>query len=239
MKQTVFITGSNRGLGFEFARQYLEAGWRVIASCRNLDKADELLALHVSPELEEGQAALVEPDLRVLALDVSDSTQVAALAKVLEGEKINLIIHNAGIYGGEEQRLGSLDVEMWQKILEINTIAPAKITESLMPLLQKGASIAFVTSLMGSITDNSSGGAYLYRSSKAALNAVGKSLAVDFAGRYPVVLLHPGWVRTSMGGPNGLIDAQTSVAGMRTIISELCTENSGRFVRFDGKELPW
>lgn len=226
MTQTVFITGSNRGLGLEFVRQYMAAGWRVIATCRNPLKADDLLCME-------------DQNLRLFALDVADMDQVDALAANLADEKIDLIIHNAGIYGGEEQLLGSLDVAMWQNILKINTIAPAKITEALMPLLQPHAAIAFVTSLMGSITDNSSGGAYLYRSSKAALNAVGKSLAVDLAGRYPVVLLHPGWVRTNMGGPNGLIDAEVSVAGMRSVIAGLTPANSGRFLKYDGKELPW
>ena len=239
MSQTVFITGSNRGLGLEFVRQYLAQGWRVIASCRAPLAAEDLQSLFTPQNAGDDGVVLPPPDLQLLALDVADFSQINNLPDALSAERIDLVIHNAGIYGGEEQMLGSLDVEMWKKILEINTIAPAKITEALMPVLRDGAAIAFVTSLMGSITDNSAGGAYLYRSSKAALNAVGKSLAIDLAGRFPVVLLHPGWVKTRMGGPNGLIDVQTSVEGMRSIIEQLSNENSGRFIRFDGKELPW
>lgn len=227
MTQTVLITGANRGLGLEFVRQYLQAGARVIAACREPDQALELHAL----------ASLGQ--LLVLPLEVTDWAEVAALPERLAAERIDLLINNAGVYGGEAQALGEIDVELWQSVLAVNTIAPLKLVEALLPRLAPGAVIAQITSLMGSIADNGSGGCYYYRSSKAALNMVNKSLAVDLAGRCCCLVLHPGWVLTDMGGPNALIDAATSVAGMRQVLAQATAGDSGKFLKYDGRELPW
>lgn len=227
MSQTILITGANRGLGLEFARQYLMAGARVIAACREPDQA---LALHALADLG---------DLLVLPLEVTDWPQVAALADTLRGERIDVLVNNAGVYGGEAQALGEIDVELWQAVLAVNTIAPLKLVDAVLPLLAPGAIVAQITSLMGSIADNGSGGCYYYRSSKAALNMVNKSLAIDLAGRCLCVALHPGWVLTDMGGPNALIDAKTSVAGMRQVLAQLTPAQSGLFLKYDGRELPW
>lgn len=226
-RKTVFVTGAGRGLGLEFARQYLAEGCKVLAARRQPSSAlDELQNRH--------------PDsLRQLVLDVSDLAAVAALPQQLAGQAIDLLINNAGIYGGIHQQLTDCDPQEFQRVFMVNALAPLFLTKQLLPLLAKDAIIAHVTSLMGSMADNGSGGDYAYRASKAALNAIGKSMAVDLAGRHPVILLHPGWVRTDMGGAAALIDAASSVNGMRSVIAGLQPWDSGRFFKYDGSELPW
>ncbi|MBE9608849.1 SDR family oxidoreductase [Chitinilyticum piscinae] len=226
--QTVLITGAGRGLGLEFVRQYLADGWRVIAARRapsqGLDECQ-----HRYPEL-----------LQQLVLDVSEPAQIDRLPALLDTcGGIDLLINNAGIYGGIHQQLSDLDPAEFLHVMAVNALAPLRVTQAVLTHLHPGAAIAHVTSLMGSMADNGSGGDYAYRASKAALNAVGKSMAVDLAERHPVVLLHPGWVQTDMGGPAALIDASTSVSGMRAVIARLHHGDSGRFFRYDGTELPW
>ena len=224
---TVLITGANRGLGLEFARQYLADGWSVIACCRNPDKATALQAL--------------DSNMTCLALDVTEKAEVAALAAYLDGTPLDLLINNAGIYGPKTCNLGDVDMETWAAVMETNLYAPFRISRALLNnvAMAKGT-IATLSSKMGSIADNGSGGSYIYRSSKAAVNAVMKSLAIDVADLgVPVVTLHPGWVRTDMGGPRGLIDADESVVGMRAVIDATTVDTTGRFMTFDGKEIPW
>lgn len=224
---TVLITGANRGLGLEFARQYAADGWRVHACCRAPADAAALRAL--------GDAVTVH------ALDVTDATAVARLSRDLKGAAIDLLINNAGVYG-RKQSLGRIDAAEWARVMVTNALAPVAVTEALLPNLEaaKGARVALLTSRMGSIADNTSGGAYAYRASKAALNAAGRSLALDLAGRgIVVVLLHPGWVRTDMGGAGGQIDASESVAGLRGVIARAGQAESGRFFAYDGREIPW
>ncbi|WP_028454343.1 SDR family oxidoreductase [Chitinilyticum litopenaei] len=225
--QTVFITGAGRGLGLEFVRQYLREGWRVIAARRQGNAwLDELQQDH--PE-----------HLRQYALDVADPAAIAALPQALAGEGIDLLINNAGVYGGIHQQLSDLDPGEFMRVMAINALAPLQLTRALLSALRPAARIVHVTSLMGSMADNGSGGDYAYRASKAALNAIGKSMAVDLYGRHPVILLHPGWVRTDMGGSAALIDAEESVSGMRAVIAGLHDGHSGRFYRYNGEELPW
>ncbi|MEE9251638.1 MAG: SDR family NAD(P)-dependent oxidoreductase, partial [Alphaproteobacteria bacterium] len=165
---TVLLTGANRGLGLEFARQYAAAGWRVLATCRAPEKAAELSALGDGVGLYE--------------LDVTDRARIEALAEELEGEAIDLLINNAGVYGSlKAQELGSIDLDLWIEVLRVNTLAPLKMAECFLPHLKAGKRkvIASITSRMGSIGDNDVGGHYIYRSSKAALNAAAKSLAID------------------------------------------------------------
>lgn len=229
MNPTVFITGTSRGIGLEFVRQYLEEGWRVIATCRHPAQAGGLQRL----------AGSHPQQLRIEALDVADWDAIAALPRLLQGESLDLLINNAGIYGPRDQALGRLDVATWQTVLAVDTIAPIRIVETLLPLLRPGARIASLTSLMGSIADNGSGGYYYYRSAKAALNAAHKSLALDLAGRHPCVVFHPGWVQTDMGGPGAQITTAQSVDGMREQLRRLDHQGSGRFLRYNGDELPW
>ena len=162
-----------------------------------------------------------------------------ALGKQLAGEKIALFINNAGIYG-EQQSLETADWEEWQEVFRVNTIAPLAITRVLLPLMAPGARLVFLSSKMGSIAENTGGSTYVYRSSKSALNQVVKSLAIDLAPRgLHVAALHPGWVRTDMGGPNALIDTATSVHGLLRVIDHLDAAGSGRFYNYDGQQIPW
>lgn len=228
--KTVFITGANRGLGLEFCRQYLEQGWKVFAACRHPEKAKALI------ELTENYALDIYP------LDLSDEQAIARVAQHMEGKPLDLLINNAGVYGGSPQDLALCETSHWLQTFQINAIAPAKLTQSLLPNLAmvKGAKVAFLTSKMGSMGDNGSGGAYIYRSSKAALNAIIKSLSIDLAGQgVAVAALHPGWVRTDMGGPNGLINTEQSIKGLRQVIEQLTLSSSGCFVDYQNKPIPW
>ena len=232
MQKTVLVTGASRGLGLEFCRQYAEAGWRVFAACRAPASAAELDAL-----------AEQYADLHIETLDVADFTQIDALSMQLADVGIDVLLNNAGVFGDRpEQGFGHLDYRAWASTLQINTLAPVKMAEAFLPQLERGGCklIAAVSSLMGSMTDNTSGGSLQYRSSKAGLNAVMKSLAIDLRGR-PIgtLILHPGWVRTDMGGKNALIDADESVSGMRRVIDDFNLGQSGQFIRYDGRPAPW
>lgn len=222
---TVLITGTNRGIGLEFTRQYAEAGWRVYACCRDPHTATALQSL-----------ADQYPNLSIHALDVGDLSQITQLSKQLEAVPIDILINNAGIYPE------STDTQTWLNAFKINTIAAFEMVKSFTPNLRKGQlrKIATLSSKMGSIDDNGSGGSYGYRTSKAAANMMMKSLSIDLAPEgIAVVTLHPGWVLTDMGGPNALINTQTSVSGMRRVIDKLSLTNSGQFIAYDGQQIPW
>ena len=217
MSSTVFITGANRGIGLSLTKLYIDNGWQVHATTRNLANSDELVSL-------SDQYA----SLTLHELDVTDYQRVAKLAQTLP--PIDLLINNAGYFGPKGWGFGNTDVEEWRKVLEINTIAPLKLVEAVYPLLQQGQmkKIACLSSKVGSMTENTSGGGYIYRSSKAALNSVVKSLSNDLTDQgFTVLALHPGWVRTAMGGPNALIEAETSAAGLANVIKQSTKHNSG------------
>jgi len=226
--RTVLVTGANRGLGLEFVRQYAADGWRVLACCRTL----------------EGTAALrdVEGKVETYILDVSSFPAIEKLANELKGQTIDVLLNNAGIYGSKSSLFGSVDYDEWLKVLHIDTMAPLKMAECFVDHVATSdlKRIVTLSSKMGSIDDNTSGGSYVYRSSKGAMNVVNKSMAVDL-GRMGItsVVLHPGWVKTDMGGPNGLIDAQESVSGMKNVIDGLDLSKSGHFFNYDGNEIPW
>lgn len=226
---TVFITGANRGLGLEFTKQYAADGWQVLACCRAPNKADALQAL-----------AKAHQNITVLALDVADFTQIDALADKLKGQAIDVLINNAGVY--PESSFESLNMDDWAFAFRINSMAPFKMINAFKTHIANSALKKAVTlsSKMGSIDDNSGGGSYIYRSSKTAVNMVMKSLSIDLKPLgISVVTLHPGWVQTDMGGPNGLINTQTSVNGLRLVIDHVTIENSGKFIAYDGKEIAW
>jgi NAD(P)-dependent dehydrogenase (short-subunit alcohol dehydrogenase family) len=229
---TVLITGANRGLGLEFCRQYAADGWRVLACCRNPQRAGELAEL-------AGQYPLVQ----IEALEVSDGTQIERLAAQLRDISIDILINNAGVYGDSPRHgFGTLDYMAWTRTLTVNTQAPVKMAEAFLPHLERGEKklLVTITSLMGSIGDNTSGGSVIYRSSKAALNAAMKSISIDLKDRsIGVLLIHPGWVKTDMGGPNALIEASESVAAMRRTIAVFKLNASGSFLKYDGTALPW
>ncbi len=228
---TVLITGANRGLGLEFCRQYAERGWHVIACSRNPDDAFDLnnLASHHNIRLE--------------TLDVSEFGQIDALSQKLAGLPIDVLINNAGIYTDNGNNgFGKLDYQAWTKSLVVNTEAPLKMAEAFLPQIKCSDKklIVNISSLMGSMADNDSGGSIFYRSSKAALNAAMKSLSIELKNQsVGVLIFHPGWVKTDMGGPNALINAEQSVAGMRTLIEDFSLNQSGSFVKYDGTPMPW
>ena len=222
------ITGSNRGLGLECARQYANEGWRVIATCRNPGNAIKLASL--------------KGELEIHALDISDHGQILSLADSLREEAIDLLFNNAGIFDPSPSQLVDIDYNAWENFIRVNVMSPLMVCATFSDHVAASdlKKIAIMSSKMGSIDDNNSGGSYIYRSSKAALNAVMKSLSIDLAPRgISVAILHPGWVRTDMGGPNGLIDAPESVNGLLKVIKDLNLKNSGRFYSYDGSEIAW
>ena len=230
--KTVLITGSDKGLGLEFTRQYLDAGWRVHASCRRPDQADVLQSLRQANDR-----------LQVHQLDVTDPASIKDLANSLRDEALDILLNNAGTYGDESFRgFGTLDYERWDHAFRVNTMGPIRVSEALLPQVSRSAKrlIVMMSTKMASLTDNTSGGAYLYRSSKAGLNAAAKSLALDLHGQgVGVLLLHPGWVQTDMGGESAPLPPETSIRGMREIIDRFTLAQTGRFFAYDGQEIPW
>lgn len=233
MSRCVLITGANRGIGLEFVKQLLARGDQVLATCREPEKATALNAL----------AQQATGRLKLYPLEVDDAESIANLRNELADEPIDLLINNAGVYGPRQFKDPTCDAQSWLKVLAVNTVAPYQVASALLDNLKRGdqAKIVNITSRMGSIADNDSGGAPIYRSSKAGLNAAMKSMAIDLADSgISVLLLHPGWVKTDMGGENALIDSETSVSGMLAVVDRAESENlSGKFFHCDGSELPW
>ncbi len=231
--KTVLITGANRGIGLAFAQQYANAGWKVLACTRKLDYGDGL----------SGLVAEYPSQVLPYELDVANHEQIDRFSDMLSNVSIDLLINNAGIYpksGAGE--FGGIDYDAWADSFRVNTMAPLKLVESFSPQItcSELKTIVTITSKMGSVTDNKSGGSYIYRSSKSAVNIVMKSLALDLKSfGITAVLLHPGWVKTDMGGAGGLITAEQSVTGMRKVIDQLTPEDSGCFYTFDGQVVPW
>ncbi len=222
------VTGANRGIGLELARQYAQDGWTVLATMRDTGDAEAVLSL--------------PGDIDVLELDVVDPASVAILSERTRGTAIDILINNAGIYGPRRPALGAIHYPSWIDVLATNTLGPVRVTEAFLDHLRQGRqrTIVAITSKMGSMGDNGSGGQYIYRSSKAALNAAMRSLAIDLAPEgFRVAILHPGWVRTGMTGPNARMDPQESVAGLRRVIERLSPEDSGSFLNYDGTRIPW
>ena len=218
---TAVVTGANRGIGLEFCRQLKRRGYTVVAACRTS-----------SPELERLECRVAT------GVDVTDAAAVARFAAEIDARSVDWLIHNAGIL--EPNELGTLDYASVQRQFSVNAVGPLRLTEALLPKLRQDAKVALVTSRMGSIADNTSGGSYGYRMSKAALNAAGKSLAHDLLPRgVAVVILHPGYVRTDMTGHQGFMDPPESASKLILRLEELTLETSGRFFHASGEELPW
>ncbi|MBK1873201.1 SDR family oxidoreductase [Marinobacter sp. 1-3A] len=217
----VVITGANRGIGLELARHYASEGYEVVGVCRQ--SSDELAK--VARQVIEG-------------VDVTTAEGIAKLKTGLAGKHISLLINNAGLL--QDEVLGSIDFDSIRTQMEINAYAPLRVAEALIPLMGQGSKIANITSRMGSIADNDSGGRYGYRASKAALNAFGKSLAMDLKPKgIAVAQLHPGFVKTRMVNFGGLITPEESARGLVEQIARLNLENTGSFWHSNGEELPW
>lgn len=218
----VLIIGANRGIGLGLTKEFLSQGHKVWALCRKS-----------SQELSSLNCTVIEN------CEVSELKSLEAIASELTNTKFDIFIHNAGIWTDES--LLEMDQPHFDRMaytFEINSIAPLKTFKTFYKLLSDHAKAAFLSSRMGSITDNDSGSRYSYRMSKAALNAAGKSLALDFPNN-PIAVLHPGFVRTDMTNNNGLIDVEESAAGLFNVIEKLNKNNTGKFWHSNGEELPW
>ena len=223
----VVITGANRGIGLEFCRQFTQRGDAVVAACRSTTRELDELAQKAGRTL-----TLVE------GVDVTKPQGIKALRDGMGSEPLDVLINNSGLM--EVVTLDDLDLDSIRRQFEINALAPLMVTAALRDRCARGAKICIVTSRMGSIDDNDSGGSYGYRMSKAAANMAGRSLSVDLGKEgMSVALLHPGYVRTRMTGGNGLIDVDESVEGLIAIIDRLGPENTGLFWHTNGEVLPW
>jgi NAD(P)-dependent dehydrogenase (short-subunit alcohol dehydrogenase family) len=218
---TALVTGANRGIGLSLVKLLKRRGETVIAACRR--STPELTALGV--EIADG-------------VDVTSDKSLNILAEKLKGRSLDVLVNNAGLLSHESLR--ELDFASIQKQMEVNAYGPLRVTHKLLGLLRQGSKVALITSRMGSIADNTSGGAYGYRMSKAALNAAGKSLAHDLASQgVSVAILHPGYVRTEMTSNHGNVDPDDAAKDLLTRIDELTLENTGTFWHANGSVLPW
>jgi NAD(P)-dependent dehydrogenase (short-subunit alcohol dehydrogenase family) len=217
------VTGANRGIGLALARALKDRGHHVLAACRT--RSPELASLGV--EIVDG-------------VDVATDEGIKALVRAVGGRAIDLLVNNAGILVWGD-RLGDLRVDGIRQQFEVNALAPLRVTDALADRLGRGAKVALITSRMGSIDDNTSGGAYGYRMSKAALNMAGKSLAVDLRARgVAVIVLHPGMVNTDMiGGHGGQVEPAEAANGLLARIDALTLESTGGFWHANGERLPW
>ena len=229
---STLITGANRGLGLEFAGQYMADGWQVYAACRDTASASELRQL-----AEDGGGRL-----RIMTMDVTDAGSVKAAAAELDGQAIDLLLNNSGIIGPHGQTIGNIDYDAWAEVLEVNTMGPMRVSEAFVDNVARSDRklIVTLTSGMGSLADNTSGGSIAYRSSKAAVNMVMRSLAIDLTSRgISCVVVNPGWVQTEMGGANATLTPLESVTALRGLIETLGSAQSGKFFNYDGREYAW
>ena len=230
--KNILITGANRGLGLGLVKKYLENNEKVFCTTRNISKSKELKLLKEKHN----------NSLEICELDLLDSDSPNILSNFLVNKPIDLFINNAGVIGNSAQHFKSISLNPWIEVLKVNLIAPLLITQSIIKNIKKSSEkrIYILSSKVGSIEDNKSGGMYVYRSSKTALNQIVKSLSIDLKPLgIAVILLHPGWVRTEMGGPNALLSVEESVNGMFGVISNTNISNSGQFLNYDGTEIPW
>ena len=239
---TVLISGANRGIGLEHARQALAAGDNVVAGCREPSEADELHQL----------AAQYGPNLRIEALDVASGVSINTFAARLAGVPIDILINNAGIYGNPDapsypggvpaQSLLGMDYDLWDRIQAINVVGPFRLTAAMMPNLLAGERklVVMMSSDLGSIGNNTLGTSHAYRSSKAALNMLTRGLAIDLKGQgVSVISMAPGWTRTALGGEGGQWSVEDSVTAQRAILTEIGPADSGQFIDLTGKIVAW
>lgn len=223
--RVVLVTGANRGIGLEFVQQLKAKGHDVIGTARSPAKATELQATGA----------------RVEQLDVTDAASVAALAQSLDGVAIDILINNAGMLNREDSSLDTLDFDVMERSFQVNSLGPLRVTQALLPNLRagEGKTIVNITSRLGSI-ELSTGGLYSYRTSKTALNQINKIVSSELASEgFTSIVMHPGWVRTDMGGANATLSKTESVSGMLGVIDNLTTGSNGKFFNYDGSELPW
>ena len=219
---TAVITGANRGLGLEMAKQYAAQGWDVIATAREPEKAEELNAID---------------KVTVMPLDAAEDSSIETFAEQLGDRPVDLFINNAGIYGPSE-----LDRDKWLDLFNVNVVGPVKLATALRDNVAKSADkkMVVISSQVGSIAENESGSMMYYRTSKAAVNQAWHSLAQQWQDEdLTLAMLHPGWVQTDMGGENADLTPQESVEGMRSVIEGLDRNKNGKFYDYSGREIPW
>jgi NAD(P)-dependent dehydrogenase (short-subunit alcohol dehydrogenase family) len=228
--QTVVITGANRGIGLALCAEFLGKGWQVIATCRKPEAATALQHLQQAGPLE------------IHALEVTSAGDVARLGKALSGRTVDVLINNAGIMGGEHQGIIDMDFDAWEQTMNINVLAPFRISAMLLPNLRLSDKprIITVSSQMGAFGKVMGHGQYAYRSSKAAVSKVMQVMALELQEEGIVVCpVHPGWVQTDMGGPSATITPAQSATGLYKLIDGLTMASSGRFWTWDGSEHVW
>jgi NAD(P)-dependent dehydrogenase (short-subunit alcohol dehydrogenase family) len=219
----ILIIGASRGLGLEFVRQYRADGARVTATARD----------------DAGLARLQQLGARALKLDVAQAASVSGLAWLIDGERFDVVVINAGVFGPRTQGLQPPTEADFDLVMRTNVLGPMRLLPQVAEALAPGARVAVLSSLMGSIAQRGNPSAWLYRASKAAVNSVMKDASLALAGQAAVVSLHPGWVRTDMGGAGADLEADASVAGMRALLAGLTPADSGGFFNHDGQRLPW
>ena len=227
----VLITGANRGLGLGFVRSFLATNVNVICTTRKISGSKDLL------ECKKKHPNNIE----ILELDLLKENTEKTLSDLLSDKPIDILINNAGV-GSSNQNFDFVSSKPWLEVLSVNLIAPLMITQSIIENVKKSSAkkIYFLSSQLGSIAENTSGGMYIYRSSKTGLNQVVKSLSVDLKVHgVTVISLHPGWVKTDMGGPNAPVSIEESIEGMMRVIKTTDIRDTGRFLNYDGRELPW
>ncbi|MGZ3695376.1 MAG: SDR family oxidoreductase [Bdellovibrionota bacterium] len=225
--KNIVITGAGRGIGLALTREFSQKGYHVLGTYRDEKSAKDLLRL-----AQEGNVTAV-------TADITNESTFGPLKKALEKlGKIDILLNNAGIIGKEFGPLSEVDPEDVMNVFNVNTLGPLRVSQLAMPFLKKGGTVAHITSLMGSIADNASGGYYAYRMSKTALNMFNRCLAHDFP-EATCLVLHPGWVQTDMGGTNATITKEDSARGLCQVITQAKLEQSGKFFEYTGRELPW
>lgn len=238
MMPEILITGTNKGLGLQFVRKYAEDGWRVYAACRTPEKADDLNAI---ADGSDGQVS-------VHKLDVLDFGAIDALAGELDGVALDILMNNAGIKGDEVQGFGQIDYDVWDKVFRTNVMSVEKMIEAFVEHVARGERKLIVNIASGTASIANKKGKvpqraneiYIYRSSKTALNMLTKCLGVELAGRgINVVALGPGWVRTDLGGPHAKFSIEESIENCRPLIATFGKEHSGKYILYDGNELPY
>lgn len=225
---TVLITGANRGLGLEFAKQYAADGWTVIGTCRN--------------PIGVGELAEIKGDVSVYGLDVMNTPSVTRFVQDLKDQPIDVLINNAGIYGPKPVKAEDVTIEDWTPVMQTNAMAPLFMSRALLPNVQvsERKMIINISSIMASIEQGSGPSEYIYRSSKTALNMVMACYAEEISETgVGVVLFHPGWVQTEMGGSNATMTPTESITHLRASIEKLTFADTGTFKNYDGTPLPW
>jgi NAD(P)-dependent dehydrogenase (short-subunit alcohol dehydrogenase family) len=225
--KNILITGANRGIGLMFAQSFSSIANTVYATVRDLNNCDELKKIK---------------NVEILELDLLSKNSIKTFCSELKDIPLDLILNNAGVFQDEQMEETNLNPDLWLDEVMINAVGPMTLTQKLRENLMSGVEkkVIFISSQMGSVDDNHSGGYYFYRTSKSALNSAARSLAIDWkADNISVLMLHPGWVKTDMGGLKAKLEIEESVSCMLKVINALDISKTGSFVNYDGKKLEW